>query len=91
MVKRCDMCFQQKETLMPILSKMPAVVCKACSYKIGQVLAFIQYHNGTFSYQPDLSKENPPDPPSPGADIKEDSQDFDKRLEKARRRQQNAK
>jgi len=64
MPKRCDMCFQPKETLMPVLPKMPTNVCKACSYKIGQVIAFLEYHNATLSYQPELSKETPPTPPS---------------------------
>ena len=64
MAKQCDMCFQFKDPLVPVLPKMPTSICKACSYKVGQVTGFLQYHKVVLSYQPQLSLENPPDPPS---------------------------
>ena len=62
-MKQCDMCFQSKETLVSVIPKMPAMVCKACSYKIQQAIGFITYHQGAVIYQPLLSKEPPSTPP----------------------------
>lgn len=56
-VKRCDMCFQEKSVLVPVLPSMPAMVCKACSYKVQQVLGFIVYHGGVLTYQQELTQE----------------------------------
>lgn len=63
MAKRCDMCFQEKQGLQPVVPGMPAQVCKACNYKISQVMGFLQYQGAVVSYQPRLSK-NSPQPPS---------------------------
>lgn len=62
MAKQCDMCFQHKETLVPVLPKMPTMICKACSYKVNQVIGFLEYHNGIFTYQPELSLKTPQTP-----------------------------
>ncbi len=56
-VKRCDMCFQDKAGLSPVLPGMPTVVCKACAFKVNQVLGFIAYCGGTVSYQTALTAE----------------------------------
>ncbi len=57
-VKRCDMCFQDKAGLSSVLPGMPTVVCKACAFKVNQVLGFIAYYGGTISYQPELAVEH---------------------------------
>lgn len=61
-MKQCDMCFQFKDPLVPVLDSCPARVCKACAYKIGQVTGFLSYHKAVLSYQPELF-EAPPTPP----------------------------
>jgi len=53
------MCFQDKAGLSPVLPGMPTVVCKACAFKVNQVLGFIAYCGGTISYQPELAVEVP--------------------------------
>ena len=68
MAKRCDMCFQIKDNLQMVLPNMPAKVCKACNYKIGQVTSFLEYHQAQLSYQPTLTKETPPTPPDTSID-----------------------
>jgi len=64
MGKQCDFCFQFKDPLVPVLPKMPTLVCKACGYKIQQTIGFLQYHHATISYQPPLVNETPPTPPT---------------------------
>jgi len=64
MSKQCDFCFQHKDTLLPVLDKLPVRVCKACLYKIGQVTGFLEYHKVRMVYQPELSVETPPTPPA---------------------------
>lgn len=49
-IKRCDMCFQDKPALTPVLPGASAMVCKACAYKVGQVLGFIAYHGGVVQW-----------------------------------------
>lgn len=49
-IKRCDMCFQDKPALVPVTSGCPAMVCKACSYKISQVSGFLEYHGVKLQY-----------------------------------------
>lgn len=63
MAKRCDFCFQVKETVVPVMPSSPMKVCKACSYKINQVTGFLEYHDIVLSFQPTLSIETPPTPP----------------------------
>lgn len=54
MGKRCDMCFQFKDPLVPVIPKAHTQVCKACSYKVSQVTGFLEYHGVTLAYQPEL-------------------------------------
>lgn len=63
MAKQCDMCFQHKETLIPVIPGMPTVICKACSFKVNQVIGFLEYHKAQISYQPELSLNPPQTPP----------------------------
>ena len=63
MGKQCDMCFQFKEQLQPVLAKAEARVCKSCGYKVNQVVGFLEYHNMSVSYQPKLIKDPPLPPP----------------------------
>ena len=49
-VKRCDMCFQDKPALQPIMPGCPANACKACTYKILQVVAFLEYNRVKLQY-----------------------------------------
>lgn len=65
MAKQCAFCFQFKDPLIPVLPSMPTRVCKACGYKLGQAVGFLQYHHAMIAYQPPLLKETPPDPPDP--------------------------
>lgn len=62
---RCDMCFQEKQALVPILPGVQVSVCKACSYKVDQVRGFLEYHGIRLEYQSELSLdvETPPNPP----------------------------
>ncbi len=58
-VKRCDMCFQDKSALAEVMPGCPAVVCKACRYKIQQVVGFLEYHEISLQYHfplPELEK-----------------------------------
>jgi len=61
MPKRCDFCFQAKESLVPILPKVDVLVCKACSYKLQSVIGFLEYHQIRLIYQGEL--EIPPKAP----------------------------
>ncbi|GAI01284.1 unnamed protein product, partial [marine sediment metagenome] len=49
--KRCDMCFQDKPGLQPIVPGCPANVCKACAYKITQTMGFLEYHGVGLTYK----------------------------------------
>jgi len=49
-VKRCDMCFQDKASLTPVIPGCPAIVCKACAYKISQVVGFLEYHGVSLQF-----------------------------------------
>lgn len=53
-IKRCDMCFQDKSGLMPIIPGCKAVVCKACGYKVNQVSGFLEYHGISLRYTMDV-------------------------------------
>lgn len=77
MGKQCDFCFQFKDPLIAVLPSMPTRVCKACGYKIQQVIGFLQYHKGTFTYQPQLSNETPPAPPEKSSDRKSRAKQVD--------------
>ncbi len=62
---RCDFCFQAKALLEQPVPKIKARVCKACNYKIQQVVGFLE-HSGVGIYvQPELQPEeiSPPTPP----------------------------
>lgn len=54
MAKRCDFCFQEKTPLMPVLPKVNVEVCKACSYKLQQVIGFLEYNRIHLVYQGDM-------------------------------------
>lgn len=56
-VTRCDMCFQDKAELQPVIPHAPANVCKACAYKAKQVIGFLEYHGIVFVYQPKMTDE----------------------------------
>jgi len=60
-MKQCDFCFRHKEQLAPPYPKIPAVVCKACAYKVEQVIGFLEHYGGVITYQAQL--ETPPNPP----------------------------
>lgn len=55
MVKRCDMCFQDKAQLAPVIPHAKVEVCKACGYKANQVIGFLEYHGVKLSYQEELT------------------------------------
>ncbi len=57
-VKRCDMCFQDKPELQPVIPHAPVSVCKACAYKARQVIGFLEYHGIIFAYQPKMLEES---------------------------------
>lgn len=59
-VKRCDMCFQDKAGLIPVVPRANAMVCKACGYKVKQVIGFLEYHDCTISYQAKLADQSLP-------------------------------
>ncbi|MBA7711234.1 hypothetical protein ES703_120189 [subsurface metagenome] len=67
MAKQCSMCFQFKDTLVPVVEKLPVLVCKACAFKANAVIGFLMFHKVDISYQPDvfetpqtpLEKESP--------------------------------
>lgn len=69
MGKQCMLCFKYTDTLQPVVKGAHAQVCKACGYKVNQVVGFLEYHKVTITYQPDLF-ETPPTPPTPGKTTK---------------------
>lgn len=48
---RCDMCFNIKNPLVPVIGKADVRVCKACSYKANQVIGFLEYHGIKLQYE----------------------------------------
>lgn len=56
-IKRCDMCFQDKPALTGVIQGCPANVCKACAYKISQVVGFLEYHRVKLQYALPESEE----------------------------------
>ena len=61
-IERCCMCFQPKNPLVEVVKGMPALVCKACGFKIVSVMGFLEYHGAVIAYQRELF-DTPPAPP----------------------------
>ncbi len=61
---QCDMCFQRKEGLMPVLSGMKVYVCKSCAYKLQSITGFLEYHGVNLEYDDrhDAKEIKPPAP-----------------------------
>ncbi|MBA7552322.1 hypothetical protein ES705_44880 [subsurface metagenome] len=53
---RCDMCFKEKISLVPPISKLDAKVCKGCFYEIDRVVGFLEHYG--FVLQGILGGEN---------------------------------
>ena len=73
MAKQCDMCFQFKDPLVPVLEGVKAKVCKACNFKLSASIGFLQYHGITLEYQPTLL-DTPPTPPERESTLSEQAQ-----------------
>lgn len=56
-IKRCDMCFQEKSTLQPVVPSSGISVCKACFYKCQSVIGFLEFHGVRVVYQQSLDLE----------------------------------
>jgi len=63
---RCDFCFQAKSLLEPPVPRLTVRVCKACNYKIQQVIGFLEHSGAGIYVQPQLQSEEktPPTPPA---------------------------
>lgn len=62
---RCDFCFQDKSFLETPVPRIRVKVCKACNYKIQQVIGFLAHSGAGVYVQPELQPEEitPPSPP----------------------------
>lgn len=54
---RCDFCFREKPTLEPPIPKIPAKVCKACSYELDKAVGFFQHYGFVLMGQGSLLPE----------------------------------
>ena len=55
----CSLCFRHKELVRPI-PQAEVTTCKACAYKVEQVVGFLKYYGVELVYQPKLSPPKPP-------------------------------
>ena len=55
----CSLCFRHKELVHPI-PQAEVTTCKACAYKVEQVVGFLKFYGVELSYQAKLIPPKPP-------------------------------
>lgn len=70
---RCDFCFQDKMGLEPPVPRLKVRVCKACNYKVQQVIGFLIHSGAGIFVQPELEPEEKP-PQTPPDSLKTSSE-----------------
>jgi len=68
----CSLCFRHKELVRPI-PQAEVTTCKACAYKVEQVVGFLKYYGVDLVYQPKLKPPSPPKSKSKSQKAKKDT------------------